>query len=63
MVTLATAHPVKFRDIVEQATGQRPALPSRIGNLFEREERYDVLPGDYESVSQFILNNARNGRK
>ncbi len=63
MVTLATAHPAKFRDIVEQATGQRPALPSRIGNLFEREERYDVLPGDYESVSQFILNNARNGRK
>ncbi len=62
IVTLATAHPAKFPDIVEQATGQRPALPRRIGNLFEREERFEILPGDYESVSQYILKNASNRR-
>src|SRR5690349_12923096 len=27
VVTMATAHPAKFRDAVERATGQRPALP------------------------------------
>ncbi len=36
VVTLATAHPAKFRDAVERATGQRPSLPSRVGDLFER---------------------------
>ena len=55
VVTLATAHPAKFRDAVEQATGIRPALPGRIGNLFEREERYEILPGDYATVRDYIL--------
>jgi threonine synthase len=58
VVTLATAHPAKFRDAVEQATGIRPALPNRVGNLFEREERFDVLPGDYRSVRDYILTKA-----
>ncbi len=46
VVTLATAHPAKFRDAVERATGVRPALPSRTGDLFGREERYVTLPGN-----------------
>jgi threonine synthase len=55
VVTLATAHPAKFGDAVEAATGVRPTLPGRIGNLFEREERYEVLPGDYGAVRDYIL--------
>ena len=58
MVTLATAHPAKFRDPVERATGIRPGLPNRIGDLFQREERYDELPGDYEAVRDYIMDNA-----
>ena len=58
IVTLATAHPAKFRDAVERATGIRPALPQRIATLFEREERYDILPGDYATVRDFVLANA-----
>src|SRR3546814_14120134 len=38
VVTLATAHPVNFREAVERATGVRPPLPARLGNLFEGEE-------------------------
>ncbi|MFV0645763.1 MAG: threonine synthase, partial [Sphingomonadaceae bacterium] len=30
VVTLATAHPSKFRDAVERATGTRPGLPARV---------------------------------
>ena len=55
VVTLATAHPAKFRDAVERATGQRPTLPIRAGNLFEREERYSQLPGEYDAVREFVL--------
>jgi threonine synthase len=38
MVTLATAHPAKFPDAVEAATGVRPAFP-RMADLYERPER------------------------
>lgn len=61
VVTLATAHPAKFRDAVERATGVRPSLPARLGNLFEREERYDRLPGDYDAVKAHILSRAAQG--
>ena len=54
MVTLATAHPAKFRDAVERATGQRPALPARVGDLFEREERCAELPGTYAAVADYV---------
>ena len=30
MVVLATAHPAKFPDAVQKATGERPALPPRL---------------------------------
>ncbi|WP_077146396.1 threonine synthase [Sphingopyxis sp. KK2] len=61
IVTLATAHPAKFREAVERATGVRPALPARLGNLFEREERYTKLPGDYDAVKAFVLAEAARG--
>jgi threonine synthase len=54
VVTLATAHPAKFPDAVERATGQRPVLPTRIGDLFEREERLVELPGNYVAVTDYI---------
>ncbi len=58
VVTLATAHPAKFRDAVERATGQRPSLPARVGDLFEREERFAELPGDYAAVCDYVAQRA-----
>ena len=58
MVTLATAHPAKFQDAVERAIGRRPSLPLRVGGLFDREERYTSLPGDYGAVRDFVLAHA-----
>jgi threonine synthase len=58
IVTLATAHPGKFRDAVERATGVRPSLPSRVGALFEREERYDVLPAQLDVLMAYIAERA-----
>ncbi|MEH6660635.1 MAG: threonine synthase [Parasphingorhabdus sp.] len=58
VVTLATAHPAKFPDAVERATGIRPSLPRRVGDLFDREEKYTKLPGDYDAVKAFIMSNA-----
>ena len=58
VVTLATAHPAKFRDAVERATGVRPHLPARMGNLFEREERYDTLPATKEAIAAYVAERA-----
>jgi len=58
IITLATAHPAKFRDAVERATGVRPPLPSRISGLFEREERYATLPADLAAVQAHIADRA-----
>ncbi|NBC36479.1 threonine synthase [Novosphingobium sp. FSY-8] len=54
VVTLATAHPAKFPDAVERATGHRPLLPARVGDLFDREERCAELPGDYDAVAAYV---------
>ena len=58
MVTLATAHPAKFGDAVERAVGSRPTLPARVGDLFEREERYTSLPADLSVIAGFIAEHA-----
>ena len=50
VIAMATAHPAKFPDAMERATGQRPALPPRMSDLFEREERFAVLPSDLAAV-------------
>jgi len=59
VVVLATAHPAKFPDAVEKATGRRPALPPRLSDLYEREERVCVLPNDLSAVQAFVVERAR----
>ena len=58
-VTLATAHPAKFPDAVEKATGVRPPLPAHLADLFELPERFTVLPNDLAAVQQFVATTFR----
>ena len=59
MVILATAHPAKFPDAVEKATGVNPALPEKLKGLLEREESFKVLPNSAEAVKSLILENQK----
>jgi threonine synthase len=54
MITLATAHPAKFPDAVESATGLRPDLPPHMADLFERPERIARVANDLGALKQFI---------
>jgi threonine synthase len=54
MVTLATAHPAKFPDAVEAATGIRPPLPSRMADLYERPERVTRVENDLGHLQALI---------
>ena len=54
VVTLATAHPAKFPDAVETATGIRPPLPAKLAGLLDRPEHFAVLPNDLALVQEFV---------
>ena len=54
MITLATAHPVKFPEPVVKAGLESPRLPEAMADLFERPESYEVLANDLSVVQQFL---------
>jgi threonine synthase len=54
MVTLATAHPAKFPDAVEAATGIHPPLPPRMADLYDRPERLTRVPNELEALKTHI---------
>ncbi len=54
MITLATAHPAKFPDAVEAATGIRPPLPNRMADLYDRPERMTETPNDLGALTSLI---------
>lgn len=60
IISLATAHPSKFPDAVEEASGFSPILPSHLSDLYERKESYEILPNDEVIVKSYILKQ-RNG--
>ena len=54
MISLSTAHPAKFPAAVEAACGIHPALPERMADLFEREERFTVVENDLDGLKTLI---------
>jgi threonine synthase len=54
MLTMATAHPAKFPDAVERATGERPVLPEHLADLLDRPEHTSHLPNDLAAVEAFV---------
>jgi len=59
IVVLGTAHPAKFPDAVEAASGMRPALPDWLADLNRRPERATTLPIDQIAVERHILSVSR----
>jgi threonine synthase len=58
-VVLATAHPAKFPDAVEAASGINPTLPLWLGDLMQRKEQYTVLPNDLKNVEEYVSRHSR----
>jgi threonine synthase len=55
VVTMGAAHPAKFPDAVEAATGVRPQLPDHLADLLDRPERAETLPNDLAAVEDYVL--------
>ena len=62
VVALGTAHPAKFPDAVEKATGQRPPLPKDLADLYGRPERFTVLANDLSALKSHIRGQIAAGR-
>jgi threonine synthase len=54
MITLATAHPAKFPEAVQRASGIHPELPARMGDLFHKPERMTRVPNDLKALEALI---------
>tara|TARA_R110002072_G_scaffold57623_1_gene148017 strand:- start:1572 stop:2969 length:1398 start_codon:yes stop_codon:yes gene_type:complete len=60
VITLATAHPAKFPEAIKQSgLSQVVALPLHLQDLFERDERLDVVPNELAAVQAFIAANVK----
>jgi threonine synthase len=58
MICLATAHPAKFAETVQKATGVEPEQPGVIQGLFDKETRCEVMAADRDTVKEYIKNHA-----
>jgi threonine synthase len=57
VITLATAHPAKFPDAIQSAgLNQAVSLPLHLKDLFERPERFAVLPNSLAAVQAHMAN-------
>ena len=59
MVVLSTAHPAKFPEAIEAATGARPTLPEWLSDLNQRPQRMTTLAADQSAVEHFVLSTSR----
>jgi threonine synthase len=53
-VVLSTAHPAKFPEDVAKASGVTPQLPRGAANLAGRDERFDRLPADADTIKAYV---------
>jgi threonine synthase len=53
-VMLSTAHPAKFPDAMQAITGERPALPARLGGLLAAKERFTTIDNDIGAAEAHV---------
>ena len=56
VIVAATAHPAKFPDAIEAATGFRPPLPPHLADLYERQEVFTAAPADLAHIEGLVRN-------
>lgn len=52
---LETAHPVKFPDVVEKATGLKPALPPQAAAIMTKTKSARMMAPDYAVLKDYLL--------
>ena len=53
-IAMATAHPAKFPEAMERATGRRPPLPPALADLYERTEHFTTAPAELTAIEALV---------
>ena len=56
-VCLGCAHPAKFSNAIKNSIGIEPEIPKVLENIFDKEEKMNILSNKTEDIKNFILNN------
>ena len=55
-VVLSTAHPCKFPQAIEVAISKTENLPDSLNYVYDRKEKFELLPNDIEKVKGYVMN-------
>ena len=56
MIVVSTAHPAKFSEAINRATGQEVAIPEQLAELLKKPECYRCISNQPEELKELILN-------
>ncbi len=54
-IFLETAHPAKFKEVVENAIGQSVEMPERLNSFLEKEKQSKKMKGSLDELKEFLL--------
>jgi threonine synthase len=54
-IFLETAHPAKFKETVEEVTGENLELPARLAAFESREKQAVIMQPDYQDFREYLL--------
>ncbi len=55
-VVLSTAHPCKFPQAIEDAISRTEDLPDSLNYVYDRKEKFELLPNEIEKVKSYVMN-------
>jgi threonine synthase len=53
-IVLATAHPCKFPDAIDQSIKIKPNLPDELKYVMNEKENYDIVPNNLSAAEKYI---------
>lgn len=53
-VFLATAHPAKFLEVVEEAIGEKVTIPEKLAEVMQKPKKASLISNDYANLRDFI---------
>jgi len=54
IISLATAHPAKFPDVINKAIGINPEVPARLSTVFDKEEHFVVKNNSAKEIKEYM---------
>ncbi len=58
MICLATAHPAKFGQVVEEAIGAPPPVPESLAGIGDKPSRCELMDADRKRIQEYVAANA-----